>query len=71
LKVSISFIVTLYNDFEKFHTRSSHCGTLNATICSKYIKYSVQRTHQLLVSADENLLDEYIHTMKKNMQTLD
>jgi hypothetical protein len=58
------------NDFEKFHTRSSHCGILNATICSVHIKYSVQRIHQLLVSVD-NFLDEYIHTMKKNMQTLD
>jgi hypothetical protein len=50
---------------------SSHRGTLNAGSCSKHIKYNVQRTLQLLISADDNLLDENIHTIKKNTQTLD
>jgi hypothetical protein len=61
----------IHNDFKKFRACSSHRGILNATVCSKHIKYSVQKTHQFLVSGHHNLLDEYLHTMKKNPQTID
>ena len=44
LRTRMNFIADIiHNDFKKFQKCSSHRGILNATICSKHIKYSVQR----------------------------